>query len=208
MVTIEARAPGRTRALAPAWRSTWSSSSSYTSCDGRARSASSWGDVVTRDGDAFELLRALETPVEYPAGIRSTWRRRDGRPGSETRSSAGSASRSSRYSASSTCRRTRSLTERDVSRRYAGHQVQPGKALALLGQRGWVARPEEGLRRTFHDAKLSAILLLAVHGQHRGRIFLPFAEEDPKTAEVMAKILLLARDAEIKDPTILEQLHG
>lgn len=47
-----------------------------------------------------------------------------------------------------------------------------------------------------------------VHGQHRGRVFLPFADDDPKTAEVMAKVLLLARDAEIRDPTILEQLRG
>lgn len=222
------------------------------------------------------------------------------------------------------------LDERDVSRRYAGNQVQPRKALALLGQRGWVAHPEEGVRRTFHDAKLSALLLfldgfltpaevedltveevrftragewepipitdvparifsevmrdldlavsvahsggvdpeatastiemraalleetcgllgienvrvkdqwalvdgqlgeysvhlgsavvhrrpggsvciVPVHGQHRGRVFLPFADDDPKTAEVMAKVLLLARDGEIKDPTILEQLRA
>jgi hypothetical protein len=36
---------------------------------------------------------------------------------------------------------------------------------------------------------------------------LPFADDDPKTAEV-AKVLLLARDDEIRDPTILEQLRG
>ena len=42
----------------------------------------------------------------------------------------------------------------------------------------------------------------------RGRIFLPFADDDPKTAEVMAKVLLLARDDEIKDPTILEQIRA
>jgi hypothetical protein len=47
-----------------------------------------------------------------------------------------------------------------------------------------------------------------VHGQHRGRIFLRFADDDPKTAEVMAKVLLLARDHEIKDPTILEQIRS
>jgi len=47
-----------------------------------------------------------------------------------------------------------------------------------------------------------------IHGQHRGHIFLPFADDDPKTAEVMAKVLLLARDHEIKDPTILEQIRA
>jgi hypothetical protein len=46
-----------------------------------------------------------------------------------------------------------------------------------------------------------------MHGQHRGRLFLPFADEDPKTAEVMSKVLLLAGDKEIKDPNILDQLR-
>ena len=222
------------------------------------------------------------------------------------------------------------LDDGDVSRRYAGHQLQPRKALALLGGRGWVSHPEEGIRRTFHDADLTVALgfldgwgspveveaptleevrfyprgewkpiqiadvptrlfseamrdldlvvsvahaggvdpeatastiemrtslieetcdllsvknvrieaswalvdgtlgeysihlgsavvhrrpggsvcIVPVHGQHRGRIFLPFADDDPKTAEVMAKVLLLARDHEIKDPTILEQIRA
>jgi hypothetical protein len=45
-----------------------------------------------------------------------------------------------------------------LSRRYAGHQVQPRQALALLGGRGWVARPEEGVSRTFHEEGLTARL--------------------------------------------------
>ena len=32
------------------------------------------------------------------------------------------------------------------------------------------------------------------------------ADDDPKTAEIMSKIILLAEDAKIKDPTILQQL--
>ena len=44
-----------------------------------------------------------------------------------------------------------------------------------------------------------------VHSQARGRIFLPFADDDPKTAEIMSKILLLAEDHN-KDPAILRQL--
>ncbi|HEW98946.1 MAG TPA: DUF4132 domain-containing protein [Beggiatoa sp.] len=52
------------------------------------------------------------------------------------------------------------------------------------------------------------ISILPVHSSHRGRLFLPFADDDPKTAEIMSKILLLVNDKEIKDPTILQQLHG
>ena len=48
--------------------------------------------------------------------------------------------------------------------------------------------------------------IIPVHGQHRGRLFLPFADDDPKTAEVVAKVILLARDELIRDPTILEQI--
>lgn len=52
-----------------------------------------------------------------------------------------------------------------------------------------------------------ALCILPVHSQHRGRVFLPFADNDPKTAEVVSKVLLLAKDKEIKDPTILAQLR-
>lgn len=221
----------------------------------------------------------------------------------------------------------------NVSRRYAGHQVQPRQALALLGGRGWITAPEEGVFRTFHEAKVTAwltfqesfftpadiegltlggvyfttkaadggmrllgvkeieqrmfsevmrdldlvvsvahrggvdpeasastvemrtsllqetlhllaiknvrikdrhafikgalgeytvhlgsavthrqpggaLFIVAVHSQHRGRLFLPFADDDPKSAEVISKVLLLARDAEIKDPNLLAQIRG
>ena len=217
-----------------------------------------------------------------------------------------------------------------LSRRYAGHQVQPRQALALLGNRGWVHHPEEGVRKTFHEAGLVAwisfeqgfftpaeiegltlesvhfskrghheplkladlpprlfseimrdldlvvsvahrggvdpeasastvemratlveetcqllklgnvrikdryalvdgtlgqysihlgsavvrkmpgesLFIVAVHSQHRGRLFLPFADDDPRTAEMMSKVFLLARDHEIKDPNILDQIRG
>ncbi len=217
----------------------------------------------------------------------------------------------------------------EMSRRYAGHQVNPRQALALLKQRQWFFAPEEGCRRVFHDEGLVAelwfqehfhtpaevdgltlegiafrtkggdrhavhlmdvperlfsevmrdldlavsvahaggvdpeasastiemratllgetcrllglnnvrvdghhavidgtrarysvhlgsattqvlpgrmLVIVAVHSQYRGRIFLPFADEDPRTAEVMTKTLLLARDQEIKDPSILGQI--
>jgi Domain of unknown function (DUF4132)/Family of unknown function (DUF5724) len=51
------------------------------------------------------------------------------------------------------------------------------------------------------------LCIVPVHAQHRGRLFLPFVDDDPRTAEVVSKTLLLARDKEIQDPTILEQLR-
>lgn len=220
------------------------------------------------------------------------------------------------------------LGEKAVSRRYAGHQVQPHKTVALLKTRGWTVNYEEGLQKTFHkegfiarmfamadwftpadvesptletveftsrktwknvpfdqldprifsevmrdidlvvsvahvgdvDPEASqstielrtaivretlrlfkldnvelkgkhalikgdnneysvhlgsaiahkmpgvALSILPVHSQHRGRMFLPFLDEDPKTAEIMSKILLLAKEKEIQDPTILTQI--
>ncbi len=214
------------------------------------------------------------------------------------------------------------------SKRYEGHQVNPRQALALLGQRGWVNVPEEGVRCTFFAENISAwlyfhegfytpaevdgltvdqvhfsergkwqplelesvpprlfsevmrdldlvvsiahrggvdpetsastvemrtallretlnqlkidnvklershalikgelgsysvhlgsamvhrqpggaLFIIPVPSQHRGRLFLPFADDDPKTAEVISKVILLAKDKEIKDPTVLEQL--
>jgi len=53
----------------------------------------------------------------------------------------------------------------------------------------------------------SALPIIAVHSQQRGRMFLPFADDDPRTAEVLSKVLLLARDAEIRDPNILEWIR-
>jgi len=218
--------------------------------------------------------------------------------------------------------------EGNLSRRYAGQQVNPRQAAALFGQRGWVVDPYEGVQKTFHhegissrvgflsgaftpaevegwtiegiaftkrgewqalkmeaiqprifsevmrdldlvvsvahaggidpesstssiesraaliretsallnlgnvklsekhviiDGKLAnynvnlgsgvvhkqpggALCIIPVHSQHRGRIFLPFVDNDPKTAEIVSKVVLLARDEQIKDPTILEQI--
>ena len=48
--------------------------------------------------------------------------------------------------------------------------------------------------------------ILAVQSQHRGRVFLPFVDDDPKSAEIISKMRLLAEDDKIKDPTILSQI--
>ena len=61
---------------------------------------------------------------------------------------------------------------------------------------------------TVHRLPGGAVCLVPVHSQHRGRLFLPFADNDPRTAEVMSKVLLLAKDKEIKDNELLSQLRG
>jgi hypothetical protein len=58
-----------------------------------------------------------------------------------------------------------------------------------------------------HRQPGGSVCIVPVHAQHRGRLFLPFADDDPRTAEVISKVLLLARDHEIQDPSILEQLR-
>lgn len=58
-----------------------------------------------------------------------------------------------------------------------------------------------------HQLGSHQINVLPVHNQSRGKIFLPFLDEDPKTAEIMSKILLFAQDKKIKDPYILDQIQ-
>ncbi len=58
-----------------------------------------------------------------------------------------------------------------------------------------------------HQAGNAMLFVIPVHSQHRGRIFLPFVDDDPKTAEIMSKILLFAEDTKIKDPNILRQIQ-
>ncbi|SCW82277.1 protein of unknown function [Paenibacillus tianmuensis] len=57
-----------------------------------------------------------------------------------------------------------------------------------------------------HKKGTGALTILPVHSQSRGRLFLPFADSDPRTAEIMSKLLLLAEDSKIKDPSILAML--
>lgn len=59
---------------------------------------------------------------------------------------------------------------------------------------------------TVHRQPGGALCIVPVGAQHRGRVFLPFVDDDPRTAEVISKVLLLARDDRIQDPTVLEQL--
>lgn len=51
------------------------------------------------------------------------------------------------------------------------------------------------------------IPVFAVPSQHRSRVFLPFVDEDPKTAEIAAKVLLFSDDENIIDPSIREYIQ-
>lgn len=59
-----------------------------------------------------------------------------------------------------------------------------------------------------HQEGGTQIAVLPVHSQARGRLFLPFVDDDPKTAEVLTKILFFAQDDRIKDPAILDQIRS
>ncbi|WP_417444099.1 DUF5724 domain-containing protein [Joostella sp.] len=56
-----------------------------------------------------------------------------------------------------------------------------------------------------HGLSLS---IIPVHSQHRGRMFLPFVDDDPKSAEIISKMKLLSEDNKIQDPTILAQINS
>jgi hypothetical protein len=59
-----------------------------------------------------------------------------------------------------------------------------------------------------HRLGTGMLTVLPIQSQARGRIFLPFADDDPKTAEILTKVLLFADDKKIKDPSILRQIKG
>jgi Family of unknown function (DUF5724)/Domain of unknown function (DUF4132) len=59
-----------------------------------------------------------------------------------------------------------------------------------------------------HRRPGGSVCIIPVDTQNRGRVFLPFADPDPKSAEIVSKVLLLANDSQIKDPSILRQLRS
>ena len=50
------------------------------------------------------------------------------------------------------------------------------------------------------------INVLAVQSGKKSKLFLPFIDEDPKTAEIMTKVIAFAQDDKIKDPYIMQQI--
>ena len=59
-----------------------------------------------------------------------------------------------------------------------------------------------------HRQPGGALCLVPVPDQQRGRIFLPFVDDDPRTAEILSKVILLACDDTILDPAIVAQISG
>ena len=57
-----------------------------------------------------------------------------------------------------------------------------------------------------HQMGGKQINVVTVSSGKKSKIFLPFIDEDPKSAEIMTKVLMFAEDKKIKDPFILEQL--
>ncbi len=51
------------------------------------------------------------------------------------------------------------------------------------------------------------IPIIPVHGSQRGKLYLPFVDEDPKSVEIVSKVVLLAEDQKLKDPTILQWIE-
>ncbi len=52
------------------------------------------------------------------------------------------------------------------------------------------------------------INVVAVSSGKKSKIFLPFLDEDPKTAEIITKMLMFANDNKIKDPAVMRQIKG
>ncbi|MBQ2153207.1 MAG: DUF4132 domain-containing protein, partial [Clostridia bacterium] len=53
-----------------------------------------------------------------------------------------------------------------------------------------------------------AINVVAVSSGKKSKIFLPFLDEDPKTSEIITKMVMFANDDKIKDPFIMRQIKG
>ena len=50
------------------------------------------------------------------------------------------------------------------------------------------------------------INVFPVHTQQRGKIFMPFVDDDPKTAQIVTEMIMFADDMKIKDPSIVKQI--
>ena len=88
--------------------------------------------------------------------------------------------------------RGRDLRAAELRQRHASTAAaRPDRrrARALLASTWAAPACTAARRRGLHRAR---------PGQQRGRLFLPFADDDPQTAEVVAKVLLLARDRDIR----------
>lgn len=58
-----------------------------------------------------------------------------------------------------------------------------------------------------HQKAAGMIHIVPVWSGNRGKVYLPFLDEDPLTAQIVSKIVMLSEDAKIKDPEILGQIY-
>lgn len=58
-----------------------------------------------------------------------------------------------------------------------------------------------------HQKAGGAIHMVPVWSGQRGKVYLPFLDEDPMTAQILTKVVMLAKDTSIKDPEILRQIQ-
>ena len=58
-----------------------------------------------------------------------------------------------------------------------------------------------------HQKAGSTIHMIPVWSGQRGKVYLPFLDEDPMTAQIVTKVVMLAQDTSIKDPAILSQIR-
>lgn len=58
-----------------------------------------------------------------------------------------------------------------------------------------------------HQDGGSSIHMVPVYSGKRGKVYLPFLDEDPMSAQILTKVLMLAEDTKIKDPAILNQIE-
>nr|DAK40338.1 MAG TPA: major capsid protein [Caudoviricetes sp.] len=102
----------------------------------------------------------------------------------------------------------KSITEEE--KQFLNAAGTPGQVESTDGKGGYLVPVEQF--ETIKELRRNLVALkeycnvLPVHSQHRGRVFLPFIDNDPKTAEIMAKVILFAQDEKIKDVFILEQI--
>ena len=58
-----------------------------------------------------------------------------------------------------------------------------------------------------HQLAGGSIHMVPIWSGQCGKVYLPFLDEDPLTAQIITKIVMLAEDYKIKDPSILAQIN-
>lgn len=58
-----------------------------------------------------------------------------------------------------------------------------------------------------HQKGGSTIHVIHVYSKKRGKVYLPFLDEDPMSAQILTKVIMFAKDTQIKDPSILKQIQ-